>query len=62
MRAGSVDPCSPGALRSALDWWALAGVDTLAADAPTPWLRSAGRAGASPATVAPVRSPLPAGP
>jgi len=29
MRAGSVNPCSPAALRSALDWWALAGVDML---------------------------------
>lgn len=61
MRAGSVNPCSPDALRSALDWWALAGVDTLVADAPAPWLRPVRPAVQVLSAAAPVRPALPAG-
>lgn len=56
MRAGSVNPCSPDALRSALDWWALAGVDTLVANAPAPWLRPARQVARRPDAVAPART------
>lgn len=41
MRAQSVNPSSPSALRAALGWWALAGVDVLLAPEPTPWLSAA---------------------
>jgi uracil-DNA glycosylase family 4 len=38
MREPSVDSATSAALRAALDWWRVAGVDVLVADAPTPWM------------------------
>lgn len=37
MRVDGAQYAAPAALRAALDWWRLAGVDVLAADHPTPW-------------------------
>lgn len=58
-RAAGLDPAALAAL---LNWWKLAGVDTLVADAPTPWFSQPAEElpEAAPAVAAPRRAAVPA--